>query len=180
MGARVIRQRASAQTTRHQTLAFFGIAASVVLPLILAYVLAALDMRTDLSDLKALPTATDGGTALVGWADLESTPWRLSERERMIGYMMDGADQIKEGVFTSTFVLMSEAGHFLHPPHREPDEMVNVRLRRAAPFIYRQLIWVTGMLTRNSDKGVESARYTMWDASLFKATQPDITRWFSP
>ena len=45
-----------------------AIVAAVGLPLILAYLLVAADMRNDLSELK--PTAVSGDTALIGWPDL--------------------------------------------------------------------------------------------------------------
>ncbi len=79
------------------------------------------------------------------------------------------------------FVLMPEAGHFLHPAHRIPEEMVEVWLNRPAWFKYRRLVWVSGVLARtsNSPKS-DKALFAMYNALIMPAADAEIARWFTP
>src|SRR5437868_1545894 len=71
VGARLIRKRASsAARSRAESRVLAMIIAAVGLPLFLAYVLVAADMRSDLSDLKPAQASLDQSMALVGWPGL--------------------------------------------------------------------------------------------------------------
>ena len=154
---------------------------AVALPLVLAYILVAADMRSDLSDLKPARALADEATALIGWPDLEHLHWNSPPRARMLGYMMDGYTPTPDGSQVEMFILMPEAGHFLHPAHRVPDEMVEIWLTRPQPFTYRRLVWVSGVLSRTpAPRQSGKASYVMQEAQVEPALQSDITRWFKP
>jgi hypothetical protein len=157
---------------------------AVGLPVLLACMLVAEDMRTDLSDLKPVARAQ----ALVGWADLDprdgnpaQTRWPPHTLVKMLGYMMDGYSPSADGSEVRMFVLMPEAGHFLHPAHRIPEEMVEVWLNRPAWFKYRRLVWVSGVPERNSSiSKSDKALFAMHEALITPAADPEIAQWFTP
>ena len=97
----------------------------------------------------------------------------------MLGYMMDGSQRAQDGAQVETFILMPDAGQFLHPAHRIPDEMVETWLARPAPFQYRRLVWVSGVLARIPRRPHSNrALYAIKDAEVAPAPESDITRWF--
>lgn len=168
-----------------------AILGAVGFPLILAYVLVATDMRTDLSGLKPLERAEGQQTNLIGWPDLDPLNGSLTStgpahkylhsQIRMLGYMMDGYTPSPDGAKVEMFILMPEAGHFLHPAHRMHDEMVEVWPTRRAAFQYRRLVWVTGMLERTPGRRDSGrAAYAIKDASIEMAGEREIARWFRP
>src|ERR1035438_8517643 len=101
---------------------------------------------------------------------------------KMLGYMMDGYKFARNGVPVTMFVLMPSAGHFLHPAHRDPDEMVEVWLRSGTViFENRQLIWASGAFERLPLHGAEDhALYALRNASVESASYKDIKNWFGP
>jgi hypothetical protein len=114
VGTRVIKMRGvSAIQRRRESRALASILCAVVLPLALAFVLVALNMRSDLSDLTPAEALPDGTAVLIGWQDLEIPEGKtmsleqarsqLGRRVRMLGYMMDSHGRM--------FVLMPEAGY---------------------------------------------------------------------
>jgi hypothetical protein len=200
VSTRSIRKRViSAAQRRREFRALATILCAVVLPLILAFILVAADMRSDLSELIPSEALPDGTAALIGWQDLEvpagkrvsleQTRWQSDRRVRMLGYMMDnygmdGRTPSQEGAPVSMFVLMPDAGHILHPAHRIPDQMVEVWPARPVTFRFRSLIWSTGNLTRIREspgrKDGERSLYGMSNAEIQPAVQSDITLWFEP
>src|SRR5580704_9600193 len=88
LGARVIRKQDTSTGKRKETLTLWAILAAIGFPLFLAYVLVAVDMRSDLSELNPARRVDDQGPVPVGWPDLEKDG--AQGRVRMIGYMMDG------------------------------------------------------------------------------------------
>ncbi len=138
-----------------------------------------MDMRTDLSEFKPSKQVDDEGFVPVGWQQLEE--WGPQGRVRMIGYMMDGYQPSPDGASVRMFVLLPEAGQFLHPAHRIPNQMVEVRPRRPIPFQNRRLVWVKGTLNRTTGKpGDERAAWAMGDAEVEPAEQRDVSKWFEP
>ena len=78
MGARIIqygRNGARAARRRKEIRAIATIICAVGLPLILAFILIAADMRTDLSDLIPSEALSEPSTTLIGWRDLEIPDW---------------------------------------------------------------------------------------------------------
>jgi len=157
--------------------------AAIGFPLFLAYILVAVDMRSDLSELKSVRRADEAGAVPVGWSDLEGQPVEgLPEaKARMIGYMMDGYEPSKDGTLVSLFILLPEAGQFLHPAHRIPKQMVEIRPRRPVRFHSRELVWAMGTLNRTTGSAAEEkAAWSMGDATVDAAEQRDIGKWFRP
>jgi hypothetical protein len=186
VGTRIIRKNRSAAAQRREELIVLGsVIGAVGVPFALACFLVAADIRSDLSDLRPARALADPATALVGWPELETRDGRPTgiavPHARMLGYMMDRYQPAKEGERVEMFMLLPEAGQIMHPAHREPAQMIEIRLVRAAPFRYRRLTWVTGKLTpvkRRSDS--EQAFYSMREATAEPAAQRDITHWFMP
>lgn len=179
VGARAIDRRSDSAVRRKERLTFWVIIAVIGLPMILAYALVALDMRTDLSELKPRVKGGDG-TVLLGWADLKESD-ESPRRVRMLGYMMDDLRRPRGGSSADTFILLPEAGQFLHPAHRTPDQMVVVWPRYPAVFRNRQLVWAAGTLSRaprTSDTGQPA--YAMTFADISPADERDIGKWFHP
>jgi hypothetical protein len=167
------------------------IIAAIALPMILAFILVATDMRVDLSELKPVQTlaAEDNGAQPVGWPDLETQNGRPASldqarwqsRVRMIGYMMDESRPLRDGTPVDMFVLMPEAGQWLHPAHHIPDQMVEIRLRQPSLFEYRRLVWASGVLGRTAGTPAsEKPLYQIVDAVVEPAAARDISRWFRP
>lgn len=152
------------------------VSASMIGPLLLTYVLVATDMRTDLSELKPRQTTSENGDALVSWASL-ATDRRREGRVRMLGYMMDGYQPVRDGTPVNIFILTPEAGHLLQPARRIPGKMVEIRLAdgQSLPFRNRSLVWVEGVLRRNGGDA-----YMMEEASAQPAKDSEVAHWFSP
>jgi hypothetical protein len=150
--------------------------------------LVAEDMRSDLADLKPTQSVVSLGLPVIGWPDLDprdghaaQTRWPPQSMIKMLGYMMDGYTPTRDGEPVHMFILMPDAGHFLHPAHRVPEEMVEVWLNRPVWFKYRRLVWVSGMLTRVVQKqDAGKALFSMRDALAVPAADPEIPRWFVP
>jgi hypothetical protein len=178
VGARVIR-KPDFSARRKETLTLWAIIAVIGFPLFLGYVLVAVDISADLSELKPTRRVDDEGLVAVGWAELEGDG--VQGRVRMIGYMMDGYQPSHDGANVDMFLLLPEAGEFLHPAHRIPNQMVEVRPRRPVSFRNRQLVWAVGRLNRTMGKaGEETAAWAMGDADVQPAEPRDIPKWFEP
>jgi hypothetical protein len=158
--------------------------------MLLAFVLVAIDMRSDLDELKSSGQADNNGAIPVGWAELEGRRDSATQdapvgegrrRVRMIGYMMDGYKASRDGDQVNMFILLPEAGQFLHPAHRIPNQMVEVRSLHPVAFRFRELVWASGTLNRTTARrGDEKAAYAMSDADVMPASERDISKWFHP
>lgn len=166
------------------------IVGAVGLPVMLMGFLVSLDLRTDLSDLRPRSTATGTPTTLIGWPDSKrenggagsaGSAFRVQRRGRMLGYMMDGYHPSRDGSKVGMFILMPEAGQFLHPAHLVPDQMVEVWLVKPAVFQYRSLVWVSGIPDSKTGRlQTDEAMYLMTEATVQSADQRDIIHWFEP
>jgi hypothetical protein len=186
VGARTIRVRNDSarrgKETRQERLTLWKIITALVTPMVLALVLVAMDIRIDLSELKSSGQRDEQGAMPLGWPDLEvSANQDGPRRVRMIGYMMDGYQPSRDGAQVSMFILLPEAGQFLHPAHRIPNQMVEIRPRHPIVFRYRDLVWASGVLNRTiGSPGDEKAAYAMSDAEVNRATEREIGKWFRP
>jgi hypothetical protein len=184
VGARVIRKPDSSARKKKESLTLWTIVFAVGFPMLLAYVLVAVDMRSDLSELKPSAQVDDAGFVPVGWPELEGfgAQGPVSQRPvRMIGYMMDGYRPEPDGASVDMFILLPEAGQFLHPAHRIPNQMVEVHLIHPMAFKNRQLVWVSGRLNRTVGKpDRERAAWAIGDAEVNPAQPQEITKWFQP
>jgi hypothetical protein len=180
VGARTIRKRDDSARKKQETLTLWAIIVALAFPMILAAALVAMDMRSDLSELKSTGQMDDKGTLPVGWPDLEGQR-EGTGRIRMIGYMMDGYQPSREGATVDMFVLLPEAGQFLHPAHRIPNQMVEVHPSHPVVFHYRDLVWAAGILNRTmSNHRDDKAAYAMIAAEVAPASARDIGKWFHP
>jgi len=177
MGARlIVRQGPNAVLRRRESRTLAIVIASVAGPCLLMFFLIGADMRSDLSDLRPRSATFGDGARLIGWSQLGAL---LPEgRVRMLGYMMDGYKSVPDGTPITTFMLMPEAGHLLHPAHRDPDERVEVRLADGSPVPYsdRAMTWAEGYLKR-SEKGAGAA-YALEQATVSRADERAISQWF--
>jgi hypothetical protein len=162
-----------------QTLLVILLAAG--LPTLLAGLLVTMDLRSDLSDLTAAKQSIGEEPALVGWADLASLGSLATVHGgpvKMIGYMMDGEQPSKDRSPVSLFVLMPEAGQFLHPSRPEPDQMVEVRTKTPVAFHFQQLVWATGTLSRTTGRDRDRPAWAISDAEVQPAQDREIMAWF--
>ncbi len=160
--------------------------------MLLGFYLISLDTRPDLSDCRPRSDRTTIDADLLGWPSLtqsdyfpksrniENSPPQNAAVVKMLGYMMDGYKFARDGAPVKMFVLMPSAGHFLHPAHRDPDEMVEVWPGSGTViFENRQLVWVSGAFNRLPQHSVEEhALYALRDASVEPASYEDIKNWF--
>jgi hypothetical protein len=179
VGARVIRKPDVSARRKKETLTLWAIIAVIGFPLFLGSILVAVDIRIDLSELKPTRRVDDAGFVPVGWPELEGSV--TQDRVRMIGYMMDGQRSHPGGVNVDMFILLPEAGQFLHAAHRIPNQTVEVWPRRPVLFRNRQLVWALGRLNRTMGKaGEEKAAWAMGDAEVQPVEPRDISKWFEP
>jgi hypothetical protein len=180
VGARTIRNGDDSVRKKQETLAPWTIVVSLVFPMLLAVALVAMDMRSDLSELKPAGQADDKGAVPIGWPDL-ARQHEGAGRVRMIGYMTEGYQPSRDGATVELFVLLPEAGQFLHPAHRIPNQMVEVHASHPVLFHRRDLVWASGILSRTiGSSGEEKAAYEMVAAEVNPATERDIGKWFHP
>jgi hypothetical protein len=195
VGARTIRLRDDParrrKKRRQESLTLWKIIGALAIPMLLALIFVAIDMRHELGEMKSSGQVDDKGAIPVGWPELEdphdhsasldSTLWDGRRRVRMIGYMMDGYHPSRDGEQVSMFILMPAAGQFLGAAHRIPNQMVEVRPRHPVIFKYRDLVWASGTLNLTiGSLGDEKATYSMSDAEVNPATERDIGKWFHP
>ena len=176
MGSRV-------DTRKGETGALAIMLAAIVVPMLLTSGLIAIDMRTDLSELRARQGVGIDGFRAMGWSDLSSLAPGRTTPALMLGYMMDGRRTVPDGTPIETFTLMPDAGHLLHPAHREPDAMVEVWLPLDSPIRYadRRLIEVSGTLRRKDARLNEGeAAFTLANAAVRFAADRRIRDWFEP
>jgi hypothetical protein len=194
VGARTIRKQDDSvrrRQVRQENLTLWKIIGALAIPMLLAFVLVAMDMRSDLDELKSSGQMDDQGAVPIGWSELEGrhepsaahepASWEVQRKVRMIGYMMDGYRPSRDGVKISMFVLLPEAGQFLHPAHRIPSQMVEVWPTHPTIFQYRELVWATGILNQTIVNAADGrAAYAMSDADVQPASERDIGKWFHP
>jgi hypothetical protein len=171
VGARTIRRRDASVRRKQETLTLWTIICSLAFPMLVTVALVGMDMKSNLSELKSTGQMDDKGALPVGWPDLEQ-PHDAPGRVRMIGYMMDGYQPSRDGATVDMFVLLPKAGQFLHPAHRIPDQMVDVHPSHPVVFRYRDLVWVSGTLTRTmGSPGAERAEYALTAAEVNPAVE---------
>ena len=161
---------------RHERQTLLVILLAVGLPTLLAGLLVTMDLKTDLSDLTAARPNVGKEPPFVGWADLASRG--SGGRVKMIGYMMDGDQASKDRAPVSVFVLMPEAGQFLHPSRPETGQMVEVRTKAPVTFQFRQLVWAAGTLSRTVGRDRDHPAWTISDAAVEPAQDREIMLWF--
>jgi hypothetical protein len=183
VGSRIVERRKITVARRRDSLALGIVLAAILGPVLLTGVLIAIDMRTDLSGLKARQGEREDIQPAIGWGDLANLTPARQLPVRMLGYMMEGYRSVNDGTPVMMFMLMPDAGHVLHPAHRVPDEMVEVWLPLDMPVRYsdRRLVWVSGTLRRKDAVLKEGeAMFTISNATVHGAAERQIRQWFVP
>ena len=141
----------------------------------------------DLFDLTPKSLRLDG-YALIAWHDLERAPHALKQGQptpgspmRVLGYMMEGDQPIRDGQSVQRFVILPDAGSASHPAHRFGDQMIDVHLRAGSTvsFADRSLVWVWGewkSLAGNPNR--DKPLYELEDAYVENASKADIPKYF--
>lgn len=146
--------------------------------------------REDLSDLVPLQSSV-GGYFLLNWSTLlredphaqSGQPPSLSGAPvQALGYMVasDGGLGGEERL-VQDFILMPEAGNWMHPAHRYGDQMIAVHLQENArvQFSPRALVWVWGSLqSLSGDAGGIKPVYVLEQARAHAADKAEIGRYF--
>jgi hypothetical protein len=163
-------------------------------PMFLGFYLISLDTRPDLSDCQPGIGRTANDAIPLGWPALSQPGYFPKSRHpenllpengtvvEMLGYMMDGYKYARDGVPVAMFVLMPGAGHFMHPAHRDPDQMVEVWPKPGhVVFKNRELVRASGTFVRvPGPLREEHAQYALYNASVTPASYGDIANWFVP
>jgi hypothetical protein len=114
--------------------------------------------------------------------DIQKATLRISGSEiQAIGYMFDADQPVSKGEWVKEFVLLPEAGSFVHPAHRIRDQMITVHLEDGGriQFAPRTLIWVWGNFLVSSAPAVRSQPlYTLEGARAQPADKADIRKYF--
>lgn len=180
VGAGTIRARNHAARRKHDKLTVSSVVAAIVLPALLALALTAMDMRTDLSDLKPTGQPDDAGAVQVGWPDLKQHG-DFPARVRLLGYMMQDQRPLRDGERIDVFLLLPEAGHLLHPPHRIPNQTVVVWSSDPVFFRNRELVWASGTLSKTIRRsGQDQPEWAMTFAAVAPAAEREIGKWLRP
>jgi hypothetical protein len=141
----------------------------------------------DLFDLTPRIAAFDGYT-LVGWHDLERGRRSLKTgglsagtMARVLGYMMEGAQPMRDGATAGSFVLLPDRGSGTHPAHRFGDQMIEIRLAagETVRFSEGRLVWVWGTWKiLAGDPGGQVPLYRLDDARVEPADRTEISKYF--
>lgn len=132
----------------------------------------------DLSELSPIKQRA-GNSFVLDWSALSQIP---SGREiQALGYMMDGDRSIGKGEWVQEFVLLPEAGSFLHPAHRIRNQMIGIRLEEGTriQFSPRALVWVWGSFRVSSDGARSKPLYTLERARSEPGRKSDIRAYFN-
>jgi hypothetical protein len=130
------------------------IGAGVTIPLAGALWAISVTGRPDLSDLVPIGNSVEN-CAVLNWSTLlrdhpkaldAGSSLSAGAQVQALGYMFAGDRALGEGEWVQDFVLLPEAGNFLHPAHRFGDQMINVHLEpdTRVRFSFRALVWVRG------------------------------------
>jgi hypothetical protein len=132
--------------------------------------------------------ATSDGYALLAWYDLERGSHSLKvggvstgAPVRVLGYMMEGDQPVRDGEMVRRFVLLPDKGNAVHPAHRFGDQMIEVHLGTVdrARFSGGSLVWVWGTLRAlPGDPGGPVPLYQLDNARVAPADEREIPRYF--
>jgi hypothetical protein len=143
----------------------------------------------DLSDLNPISQRADNYFVLDWSGLLQDQAHVLNTRlaiptgteVQALGYMLDNDRSTSKNQWVQDFVLLPEAGNFMHPAHRIRDQMIAVHLEDGAriQFAPRALVWVWGNLRASAGLGLRSeALYVLERARAKPADRADIQRYF--
>jgi hypothetical protein len=145
--------------------------------------------QPDLSELSPVQAQTSEYAVLAWSALLRGHSKTLDARSAIfsgasiqaLGYMMDGAQSIRAGQLTKSFVLLPDAGNIMHAAHRFGDQTIAVRLRDrdTIKFSPKALVWVWGTLQSSpGDPTGSEPLYALGNARAELAPKADIDKYF--
>ena len=126
---------------------------------------------------------------ILNWPELERSRQHVLQQGpvfsgasvQALGYMMEGDRPVRAGDWIDDFVLLPDAGSFLHSAHQFGDHMITVHLTAGGhiQFSPRSLVWVRGTL--RAPTGDAAGTRPLYDLELARAapaTKTDIQRYF--
>ena len=144
----------------------------------------------DLSDLVPIQSSV-GGYFLLNWSTLlledpharrGASPVSFGSAVQALGYMVASDGGLGgEVTLVHEFILMPEAGNWMHPAHRYGDQMIAIHLQENARvrFSPRALVWVWGSLqSLPGDPGGTKPVYVLEQARANAADKAEIGRCF--
>jgi hypothetical protein len=146
--------------------------------------------RPDLSDLVPIRNSVENYVVLNWSTLLRDHPHSLDAGSSLsagapvqaLGYIVEGDRAIGEGEWVQDFVLLPEAGDFLHPAHRFGDQMIAVHLEpdTRVRFSSRALVWVWGAFRASAGDPVGSKPlYALERARVQVAERGEILKYFN-
>jgi hypothetical protein len=150
-------------------------------PLMAAAALIVVSIRPDLGSTRFLHSTNETEAMTMDWPTL----YRLNEKEptveyirallptspvRIPGYMIAFGDVPDKNGKVNQFLLVPDAGNWLHPPHLDySGDVILVHLADGARtrLLSRTAVWVTGKLSLSAIKSGEiNAAYSMWASGI--------------
>jgi hypothetical protein len=134
----------------------------------------------DLSDLAPI-RQPPGHSVLLSWPALRRGQFSAAAPVQALGYMVESDRAPHPGERVRDFVIVPEAGNLLHPAHRVPNEMIEVRLCEGEQIQFnpRSLVWVWGVFrTSPGDPAGVQPLYHLEQARVQLADKSDIRNYF--
>jgi hypothetical protein len=185
---RRIRANPKAVVSRGREIRFLALIAGFLCALTFLTTKAVSTIEPDISDLSPVIPKT-GDYTILNWIELERRRHSLQQgtaaftgaRIQALGYMMERDQPIPTGKSIREFVLLPDAGNFLHPLHRFGDQMIAVHLTigHEVEFVPKGLVWAKGILRASSgDPAGSSPLYDLDEATVILASKEDIMHYF--
>ena len=158
-------------------------------PALAAVLLIATSSQPDLADLDRVPQP-EGGPAILTWSELSrdrthslnaAPTLSAGTRVLVLGYMTDYGRPLRADELVHGFLLLPEAGNFLHPAHRAADQMIAVHLAAGheVPFANRHLVLVTGTLRQQpGNPAGEQALFLLNEADARLIERGDVGNYY--
>ncbi len=134
----------------------------------------------DLSELTPI-RHPQGQNVLLNWFALRQGRFSAGAPVQALGYMVENDRPLHTGDPVRDFVLLPESGNILHPAHRIPDQMIEVRLREGEQiqFSSRSMVWVWGTLRASpEDPNGLQPLYQLDEARAKHADKSEISTYF--
>ena len=187
--SRALQRRKPAVFRKEGLLILLLATAFAAVPILGTIFVATMTSEPDLSGLVSINSRIANHVVL-NWSELlrdhpsdtQKAAVRISGSEiQALGYMFDADQPISRGEWVKEFVLLPEAGSFVHPAHRIRDQMITVHLKDGGriQFAPRTLIWVWGNFLVSSAPAIRSQPlYTLEGARAQRADKADIRKYF--
>jgi len=160
--------------------AFFLVIAITCVPILGTVLAIVFTTEPDLSELTPI-RHPQGQSVLLNWFALRQGRFSAGAPVQALGYMVESDRPLHTGDPVRDFVLLPESGNILHPAHRIPDQMIEVRLREGEQihFSPRSMLWVWGTLRASPEdpNGIQPL-YHLDEARAKRADKSEISAYF--